>query len=99
MIDTHHHLRNLSSVYYPRLMAHGVKRFFGDPTPIWQNHLIDEVSAETAAQGITASVHIRVGAAASLAEAGRAQSVVDAQTRLAVEKVVILRSHRAGWEV
>ena len=42
MIDTHHHLWNLNAVDYPWLMEKGKKRFFGDPTPIQRNYLIDE---------------------------------------------------------
>ena len=41
MIDAHHHLWDLEAVSYPWLMANGVKRFFGDPTPIQRNYLIE----------------------------------------------------------
>ncbi len=78
MIDAHHHLWNLSSVHYPWLMARGVERFFGDPTPIQRNYLIDEFRAEATAQGITASVHIQVGAEDSMAEAQWVLSVAAA---------------------
>ena len=33
-LDAHHHLWDLSAVSYPWLEARGVRRFFGDPTPI-----------------------------------------------------------------
>ena len=62
MIDAHHHLWDLSAVHYPWLMARGVERFFGDPTPIQRNYLIDEFRSEASVQGIAASVHIQVGA-------------------------------------
>ena len=42
MIDAHHHLWDLNAVNYPWLMEKGKRRFFGDPTPIQRNYLIDE---------------------------------------------------------
>ncbi len=75
-IDAHHHLWNLSAVDYPWLMARGVERFFGDPSPIQRDYLIDEYRRDTA--GFSASVHIQVGAADGLAEAQWIQSVADA---------------------
>lgn len=75
MIDAHHHLWNLSAVRYPWLMARGVERFFGDPAPIQRDYLINEFRAEAAAEGISASVHIQVGAEDSMAEARWVQSV------------------------
>lgn len=77
-IDAHHHLWDLNAVHYPWLMARGVKRFFGDPTPIQRDYLIGEFRAEAAAEGIGASVHIQVGAADALAEARWIQAVADA---------------------
>ncbi len=90
MIDAHHHLWNLSTVHYPWLMAKGVERFFGDPTSIQRNYLIDEFRAEATIQGVTASVHIQVGAEDSLAEARWVQSVADANPDWPMRQVVFL---------
>ncbi|MDJ0858099.1 MAG: amidohydrolase family protein [Dinoroseobacter sp.] len=75
-IDAHHHLWNLSAVFYPWLEARGVRRFFGDPSPIQQDYLIDTFRRD--AEGIQASVHIQVGAADPWEEAQWVQSVADA---------------------
>lgn len=77
MIDAHHHLWDLDAVHYPWLMAKGVERFFGDPSPIQRNYLIDEFRAEAAAVGMTGSVHIQVGAEDPMAEARWVQDVAD----------------------
>jgi len=77
-IDAHHHLWDLSAVHYPWLMEHGAARFFGDPTPIQRDYLIEEFTADARAHGFAASVHIQVGAEDSLAEARWVQSVADA---------------------
>ena len=76
MIDAHHHLWDLDTVHYPWLMAKGVARFFGDPTPIQRNYLLDDFRADAA--GFKASVHIQVGAADGMAEAKWVQAVADA---------------------
>jgi predicted TIM-barrel fold metal-dependent hydrolase len=76
-VDAHHHLWDLSAVHYPWLMDRGAARFFGDPTPIQRDYLVDEFRAAAAPFGITASVHIQVGAADGWAEA----VWVDAQAR------------------
>ena len=78
MIDAHHHLWDLQAVHYPWLMAKGEVRFFGDPAPIQRDFLIDEFRAMAAAKGITASVHIQVGAEDGIDEARWVQSVADA---------------------
>ena len=78
MIDAHHHLWDLSAVNYPWLMAEGVERFFGDPTPIQRDYLISEFRTEASAEGICGSVHIQVGAEGPLAEARWVQAVADA---------------------
>ena len=78
MIDAHHHLWDLKAVHYPWLMAKGEVRFFGDPAPIQRDFLIDEFRAMAAAKGITASVHIQVGAEDGIDEARWIQSVADA---------------------
>ena len=77
MIDAHHHLWDLDAVSYPWLMAKGVERFFGDPSPIQRNYLIDEFRAEASGQGFAASVHIQVGADSGWEEAKWVQSVAD----------------------
>ncbi|MBM1221085.1 amidohydrolase family protein [Ponticoccus sp. SC2-23] len=75
-IDAHHHLWDLSAVHYPWLMARGVTRFFGDPTPIQRDYLLPEFRRDAA--GFDGSVHIQVGAEDGLAEARWIQSVADA---------------------
>lgn len=75
-IDAHHHLWDLNAVDYPWLMARGVERFFGDPSPIQRDYLIDEYRRDAA--GFSASVHIQVGAAEGWTEAEWVQSVADA---------------------
>ncbi len=76
MIDAHHHLWDLNTVDYPWLMEKGKKRFFGDPTPIQRNYLIDEHIKLAAALGFKASVHIQVGAADGLEEAKWVNKIV-----------------------
>lgn len=67
-IDAHHHLWDLEAVHYPWLMARGVKRFFGDPTPIQKNYLPEDFLGESAEYRPRASVHIQVGADDGLEE-------------------------------
>ncbi len=67
-IDAHHHLWDLEAVHYPWLMARGVKRFFGDPTPIQKNYLPADFLDESAEYRPKASVHIQVGAEDGLEE-------------------------------
>ncbi len=88
MIDAHHHLWDLGTVHYPWLMARGEKRFFGDPAPIQRNYLLDEFRNEAGPAGITASVHIQVGAENALAEARWVQSVADANPDFPMAQVV-----------
>lgn len=76
-IDAHHHLWDLEAVHYPWLMEAGVERFFGDPTPIQRNYLMDEFCADVRGQGGVGSVHVQVGAQDGLAEA----AWVDAQAQ------------------
>ena len=87
-IDAHHHLWDLSAVHYPWLMARGVKRFFGDPTPIQRDYLLSEFRSEAADCGIRASVHIQVGAESGLQEARWVQSVADANPDWPMAQVV-----------
>ena len=68
-IDSHHHLWDLKAVHYPWLMEFGKPRFFGDPTPIQRDYLLEEHRAISQNHGFAASVHIQVGAEDGLAEA------------------------------
>lgn len=65
IVDAHHHLWDLEACHYPWLMARGVARFFGDPTPIQQNYLVADLLADAADYELAASVHVQVGVAAS----------------------------------
>lgn len=76
-IDAHHHLWDLTAVDYPWLMAQGVPRFFGDPTPIQRNYLLDDFRNDAGPHGFAKSVHIQVGAADGWAEAQWVQQVAD----------------------
>ena len=90
MIDAHHHLWDLSAVNYPWLMAQGVERFFGDPTPIQRDYLINEFRKEATAEGFGASVHIQVGAENSMDEARWVQSVADTNPEWPLKQVVFV---------
>lgn len=70
VIDGHHHLWDLGAVAYPWLMARGVRRFFGDPTPIQKDYLPADFRRDQDGIDIAGSVHVQVGAApeASVAE-------------------------------
>ena len=68
-IDSHHHLWDLKAVHYPWLMEFGKPRFFGDPTSIQRNYLLDEHRALSLKHHVTASVHIQVGAEDGVVEA------------------------------
>jgi predicted TIM-barrel fold metal-dependent hydrolase len=87
-IDAHHHLWDLNAVHYPWLMARGAKRFFGDPTLIQRDYLLEEFRAEAEPHGFTGSVHIQVGAEDGLAEAQWVQSVADAHPDWPMMQVV-----------
>ena len=88
MIDAHHHLWDLSAAHYPWLMAKGVDRFFGDPTSIQRNYLLNEFRRDAAAQGVTGSVHIQVGAEDGVAEARWVQKVANANPDWPMAQVV-----------
>ena len=77
-IDSHHHLWDLKAVHYPWLMEFGKPRFFGDPTPIQRDYLLEEHRAISQNHGFTASVHIQVGAEDGLTEARWVDQVVRA---------------------
>ena len=87
-IDAHHHLWDLSAVTYPWLMERGARRFFGDPSPIQRDYLLPEFRADAAAQGISGSVHIQVGAADGWAEAQWVQAQADANPGWPLAQVV-----------
>ena len=61
IIDAHHHLWDMEMCRYPWLMAKGVKRFFGDPTPIQKNYLPGDFREDIGDLPVVASVHIQVG--------------------------------------
>lgn len=79
IIDAHHHLWDLRACRYPWLMARGVKRFFGDPTPIQKNYLIGDFFRDIGDLPVAASIHIQVGVeeSQSVAETRWLQSVAD----------------------
>ena len=61
-VDAHHHLWDLSKVDYPWLMEKGTKRFFGDPTSIQRNYLLDEHISQLEPYKFNTSIHVQVGA-------------------------------------
>lgn len=85
-VDAHHHLWNLTAVDYPWLMARGVRRFFGDPTPIQRDYPMEEYRADAA--GFGASVHVQVGASDAMVEARWVQAVSDANPDWPMTQVV-----------
>ena len=64
IVDAHHHLWDLDACEYPWLMARGVIRFFGDPTPIQKNYLVADFREDAADYELAGSVHVQVGVAA-----------------------------------
>ncbi len=76
-IDSHHHLWNLSAVRYPWLEARGVRRFFGDPTPIQRDYTVEEFRRDAEAVGVAASIHVQAGTPFGLDEARWVQAVHD----------------------
>ena len=79
IVDAHHHLWDLGAVHYPWLMETGVRRFFGDPTPIQKNYLASDLQNDVGELPVTRSVHIQVGAAEDQAvtETRWLQSIAD----------------------
>lgn len=63
IVDAHHHLWDLTACHYPWLMARGVTRFFGDPTPIQKDYLVDDLRDDAADYELAGSVHVQVGVA------------------------------------
>lgn len=80
VVDAHHHLWDLEVCRYPWLMAKGVRRFFGDPSPIQKNYLVENLLEDAAGWHLDASVHVQVGVAPSdeLKETAWLQEVGDA---------------------
>ena len=62
IVDAHHHLWDLDKIHYPWLMSRGVTRFFGDPTPIQHDYLVNDFLDDVGDLPVTKSVHIQVGA-------------------------------------
>jgi predicted TIM-barrel fold metal-dependent hydrolase len=81
IVDAHHHLWDLSHCNYPWLMERGVKRFFGDPTPIQCDYLVEDFSTDIGDLPVAKSVHIQVGVAPedSLEETQWLQICTDSQ--------------------
>jgi predicted TIM-barrel fold metal-dependent hydrolase len=63
ILDAHHHLWDLTRVDYPWLREKGVRRFFGDPTPIQRDYLPATFQSDHDGLPVIKSVHIQVGAA------------------------------------
>ena len=63
LIDAHHHLWDLEAVSYPWLEAKGVRRFFGDPTPIQKNYGVAELRRDAGSHELLGSVQVQVGCA------------------------------------
>ncbi len=80
IIDAHHHLWDLEACHYPWLVARGVQRFFGDPTPIQKNYLPADLLSDARSYELRGSVHIQVGVAQGyeLRETAWVQSQADA---------------------
>lgn len=78
-VDAHHHLWDLSACHYPWLMARGIQRFFGDPTPIQKNYMVADLLSESNAWVPKKSVHIQVGvdAADTIKESRWLQKIAD----------------------
>lgn len=84
IFDAHHHLWSLKSCRYPWLEARGVRRFFGDPTPIQKDYLVADLLEDSADFDLVGSAHIQVGAAEdeAIKETQWLQSVADSAPRL-----------------
>ncbi|MDC3311882.1 amidohydrolase family protein [Alphaproteobacteria bacterium] len=88
MIDAHHHLWNLSAVRYPWLKEKSVMRFFGDPTAIQKNYLMNDFRADCQSHGFRGSVHIQVGAEDPMKEAKWVDGVASANPDWSMMQVV-----------
>lgn len=87
-IDAHHHLWDLSAVRYTWLMEKGVRRFFGDPTSIQRDYLLDEHRQSASRHGFARSVHIQVGVVDALEEAMWVDAVATANPDWPMKQVV-----------
>jgi len=63
VIDAHHHLWSLSQVRHGWLAERGVRRFFGDPTPIQRDYLVPDYRQDCAEIRLIGDVHVQVGVA------------------------------------
>lgn len=63
IVDAHHHLWDLGAVEYPWLQQRGVRRFFGDPTPIQRDYDVADFRGDHGSVPVRKSVHIQVGTA------------------------------------
>ena len=90
IVDAHHHLWNLNKIHYPWLMARGVTRFFGDPTPIQHDYLVGDFLDDVGDLPVTISVHIQFGADSSdsIAETRWLQSEAQ-QTPLGIPNAIV----------
>ena len=88
MIDAHHHLWDLSAVRYPWLEEKSVMRFFGDPTAIQKNYLMNDFQADCQSHGFRGSVHIQVGAEDPIKEANWVDSIASANSDWSMMQVV-----------
>ncbi len=80
LVDAHHHLWDLSAVHYPWLLEKGVRRFFGDPTPIQRDYLVTDFRRDIGDLAVVQSVHVQVGSAVeeSIAETRWLQQTAEA---------------------
>jgi predicted TIM-barrel fold metal-dependent hydrolase len=62
IVDAHHHLWSLREVSYPWLEQRGVRRFFGDPTPIQHDYRASDFRGDHGSFEVRKSVHVQVGA-------------------------------------
>lgn len=90
-IDAHHHLWDLQAIRYPWLMARGVRRFFGDPTPIQKDYLVSDLRRDAEGLGLSGSVHVQVGVADSdvVAETRWLQQVADGPQSLGMPSAIV----------
>ena len=98
IIDAHHHLWDLRACHYPWLMARGVKRFFGDPTPIQKDYLIDDFFRDIGSLPVVSSIHIQVGVEESqtVAETRWLQSIADTEAAKGFPQGIVAFCNLAG---
>ena len=63
IIDAHHHLWDLDNIKHSWLAERGVKRFFGDPSPIQKNYFVPDFVTDHGGLPIVGSVHVQCGVA------------------------------------